>query len=172
MESTPSTVAPVSPYWTYVEGFRRLAREGQVDRLADVLLARLDGIGQPVHELISPPLAHEEPDRVQALSNIFHHIKRHDGPEAVRYFRRTVVDQLIHALITAHSDSDQRHAERQGGLERLLAYCRVIEDPELAERLRLTLWGILTTRLEKPFPDILELSDTSRRLAYKAFDLW
>jgi|1186.fasta_scaffold416038_3 hypothetical protein len=71
MESTPTAVAPANAYWTYVEGFRSLAREGRPDRLADVLLARLDGLEQPVHDLVSPRLADEEPDRVQALNRVY-----------------------------------------------------------------------------------------------------
>ena len=136
-----------------------------------MLLAQLNGGGQPVHDLVSPPLGHEEPDRVHVLSNIFLYIAQCDGPEAVRYFRRTVVEQLIQVLI-ADTAEHSVLKDRQDGLERLLAYCQVMDDPELAEHLRLTLWGILTTRLEEPLPDILSLSDESRRRAYTAFDLW
>jgi hypothetical protein len=168
MVSTSSTAVPVSTYWSYVEGFRRLAREGRSDRLADVLLGRLDGIEQPIHDLVSPPLAHEEPDRVQALSNIFHHIERQDGPTAVRYFRQTVVEQLIQALTAKQVSSP----DRLDGLERLVAYCQVVDDQQLAEQMRLSLWGILTTRFEKPFPEILSMSPEARRRAYSAFDLW
>lgn len=168
MESTPTAVAPANAYWTYVEGFRSLAREGRPDRLADVLLARLDGLEQPVHDLVSPRLAHEEPDRVQALANIFHHIQQHDGPAAVRYFRQTVVEQLLIALTTKASVPP----ERLDGLQRLIAYCQIEDDQQLAEQMRLSLWGILTSQLEKPFPEILSLAPKARERARSAFDLW
>jgi hypothetical protein len=168
MESTPTAVAPANAYWTYVEGFRSLAREGRPDRLADVLLARLDGLEHPVHDLVSPRLAHEEPDRVQALANIFHHIQQHDGPDAIRHFRQTVVEQLIIALTA------EEHVPpmRLDGLQRLVAYCQIEDDRQIADRTRLSLWGILTSQLEKPFPEILSLAPESRKHAYSVFDLW
>jgi hypothetical protein len=168
MESTPTTVAPANAYWTYVEGFRHLAREGRPDRLADVLVARLDGVEGPVHKLVSPRLAHEEPDRVQALANIFQHIQRHDGETAVRYFRQTVVEQLIVALTTQQPVPP----ERLDGLAKLVAYCQVVDDQQLSNQMRQSLWGILTGQLEKPFPEILSLAPKSRERARSAFDLW
>lgn len=151
----------------YVDAFVRLIGEGRPDRVRDVLLARIDGATGVTHHLVSPPLGRDEHDRVLILYVVYNELKKRRDEDGIRYFRQVLVEQLAAALVAAEPPK-----ERIAALGRLIGYCRVADTPELAEQLRLVLWGVITTKLPKPFTEITKFEPEARWRALKAFDLW
>lgn len=151
----------------YIDGFVGLIQKGRQDCVRDALLARLDGRKGEVHGLVSPPLTQVEPDHVALLYAVYGRLAAIGDTRAIEHFRRVLVEQLGEALADFATP-----VARITDLGRLIAYCGVADSRPLAEQLRLLLWGFLTTRLPKPFPDIFDLKAEIRRRARIAFDLW
>lgn len=152
----------------YIEDLLALIQKGRPDPLRDVLTARLSGDTKEHHELTSPTLGRDEPDHAALLFIVCDRLKANPDSAALTYFRRVLFD-----LIETEFNHDTPDGERVTTLAHLAAYCRLVDDPELAPRLQRSLWGLLSGYLGSRLPELPSTHDAGTlRRAELVLDLW
>lgn len=156
----------MSIYSQYVDGLVKLIEEGRPGPLKEVIYARLRGERQPVHGLVSPPLSRDEPDENAVFYFVYEKLTARKNEEALVLLRRLVIEMLTGAF------SRKEELLIIDALGQMAGFFQVKEYGDLAEQLRQQLWGFMSTSLERPLLQMMQLQEEGLERARRALDLW
>lgn len=158
-------------YTQYANGLMKLIRDERPEPIKQVIHARLTGIKDPVHNLVSSPLSKDEADENAVFYYINSVLEKESNEAALMSLRRSVIELLMEAL------SRKESLFYIDALGQLAGTFRVKEHPSLAELFRQQLWGYMNSRLGKPprykqFIEMMQLEKEDMEYACRALDLW
>jgi hypothetical protein len=160
----------LSVYLDYLHGLRALAAEDRADPLTSAIQARLRGptepASAPVSGMVPPPLDRDEPDLAAVLMHLYRELGEAGDERARHRMRRSLVELVSSAF---HRAEPLDYIDRLG---RLVGFCQVREDPDLADGLRSQIWGHLDGGLSRPLEQFLSLDGEALERASRALDLW
>jgi hypothetical protein len=156
----------MSMYSQYVDGLVKLIEEGRPGPLKEVIYARLRGDRQPVYGLVSPPLSRDEPDENAVFYFVYEKLTARKNEKALTLLRRLVMEMLMEAF------ANREDLLIIDALGQMAGFFQVKEYGDLAEQLRQQLWGFMSTGLQRPLLQMMQLQEEELAYARRALDLW
>lgn len=158
-------------YEEYITGLKNLVNQGNPNQIRDVFYARLKGIKEPVHALISPPLYKNEPHETALLYDLYKQFKLEKNEKAIYECRRVIIDMIVHAF------NIREEVHILTALSQLAGLFQVKYAEHLADELADRLWGFMYNKLGQPpgskkITEMMLLNEHDIQYAWRALDLW